>query len=411
MNSLFSVSAPAFGLFNASHDEALEAGDASYTPSSAARLISRDLSMLLYWDRSLRSFYTEHPEECREFARRSSLLVRDCSPVSALHPDASLPLRPWGVDRYLLGRLARAGYSPSEEDYRRADELRRLQHRSFSSAFLPVLLSRLAGEPRLSRIKFTGESVFARTMSEVESALSRFDGRMIMKLPLSGSGRGTRCVTGDMKPQERQWAIGAIERQGGLECQRLYDKAADFAMELCADEPGVFRITGYSEFFTSGGGTYSGNFLSEGSSQGREVYKALGATEEEKAAFEEVMLRSLGEALPSYSGPLGIDMMLCRGGSIAVFPLVEMNFRRTMGMVVNSLGIHPDAGSTGRFRIVHIKDMELYKQQIRDYSKAFFLVKSASYIGDERYLQGLLPLTPIMEDTQFHAHIIFRRKG
>jgi len=411
MNSLFSAIAPAFGLFNASHDEALVAGDASYTPSSAARLISRDLSMLLYWDRSLRSFYTEHPEECREFARRSSLLVRDCEPVSALRPDASLPLRPWGVDRYLLSRLAEAGFSPSPEDYRRASELLGLQHRSFSSAFLPSLLEHLREEPRLGRIAFTGESVFAADMGAVERALCRFDGRMMMKLPLSGSGRGTRCVTGEMGEKERQWAEASIERQGGLECQRLYDKEADFAMELCADEPGKFRLTGYSEFYTSKGGTYSGNFLSQGSLQGREIYNALGATDDEKAAFEEVMLRSLGKALPDYIGPLGIDMMLCKGEKTAVFPLVEMNFRRTMGMIVNSLGIHPDAGTTGYFRVVHIKDMALYKRQTEEYSKAFFLAKSASFIGDERYLQGLLPLTPLLEGTQFHAYIIFRRDG
>ena len=78
MNSLFSAIAPAFGLFYASHDEALEAGSASYNPSSAARLIERDLSMLLYWDRSLRSVLVERPEACRELIRSSSLLERPC---------------------------------------------------------------------------------------------------------------------------------------------------------------------------------------------------------------------------------------------------------------------------------------------------------------------------------------------
>ena len=250
MNSLFSASAPACGLYNASHDEALEAGSASYNPTSAARIIERDLSMLLYWDRSLRSVLVERPEACRELIRSSSLLERPCELVSSLTPDLSLPLRPWGVDHYLLRRLARAGYKPTPEDYRRADQLREWQHRSFSSAFLPSLLEHLREEPRLGRIAFTGESVFAADMGAVERALCRFDGRMIMKRPLSGSGRGLRRITGELTRQERQWITATIRHQGGLECQRLYDRAYDFAMEFMADAPGVFRLTGYSEFTT-----------------------------------------------------------------------------------------------------------------------------------------------------------------
>jgi hypothetical protein len=410
MKTLFSVSAPAFGLFNASHDEALEAGTASYNPSSAARLIERDLSMLLYWDRSLRGVLVERPEACRELIRSSSLLERPCELVSSLTPDLSLPLRPWGVDHYLLRRLARAGYKPTPEDYRRADQLREWQHRSFSSALLPSLLDALRSCPALGRLTFTGESVFARTMGDVESALRRFDGRMIMKRPLSGSGRGLRRITGELTRQERQWITATIRHQGGLECQRLYDRAYDFAMEFMADAPGVFRLTGYSEFTTSSGGAYSGNFLSDGSQEGREIYDALGATPEEKAAFEEVMLSSLSAALPAYTGPLGIDMMVCQGDSLAVFPLVEMNFRRTMGMVANSLGIRPDAGSTGRFCVVYIRDMEEYKGQIAKFCKKHFMAKSASFIGDERYLQGFVPLTPLMEDSRFHAYIAFERQ-
>ena len=122
------------------------------------------------------------------------------------------------------------------------------------------------------------------------------------------------------------------------------------------------------------------------------------------------MLSSLSAALPAYTGPLGIDMMVCQGDSLAVFPLVEMNFRYTMGMVANSLGIRPDAGSTGRFCVVYIRDMEEYKGQIAKFCKKHFMAKSASFIGDERYLQGFVPLTPLMEDSRFHAYIAFERQ-
>ena len=105
------------------------------------------------------------------------------------------------------------------------------------------------------------------------------------------------------------------------------DRVADFATEWILRD-GEASYLGLSCFHTSRRGKYISNeFLPQDIL--RLQFNALG-----KMALDDVVKiqrRILGRVIPSYSGPLGVDMIVGADGSIR--PFVEVNLRRTMGML------------------------------------------------------------------------------
>ena len=129
-------------------------------------------------------------------------------------------------------------------------------------------------------------------------------------------------------------------------------------------------------------------------------------------SLELCVMETLSSGVPEYAGFLGIDMMLCKTEhGAAVFPCVEMNFRHTMGMVANSLGIVPAEGSAAWFRILSGSRRGELLAETRELACGMPLVKAASNDGRECFAAGYLPLTPVNADTRFHACLLFERGG
>ncbi len=183
----------------------------------------------------------------------------------------------------------------------------------------------------------------------------------VFKSPWSSSGRGVVFAPEGVTTDVRRRVEGFLRRQGGCLRDRLYGgKVADMAMEFYVgggdsgsgevSEEGAYtgmdagmytgdaagdeevEFMGYSLFRTSEGGRYVGNLVS---SQGviRNILGSLGADLGllgDLVDYHRQHLRGLG-----YRGPVGVDMMLLSGGR--VHPVVEINFRRTMGMLASAV--------------------------------------------------------------------------
>ena len=326
-------------IFNPEHDIvlALDAG-AGFTPPKAARRLRQDLSHLpSLWGAS------EEPSV-------------------------------WGWDAAVVAELLKRGVPrdrmPSDEQLR---EIRRLSNRSLAVE----MLSRLRTLPGT-----IGTSAVCHTRDDVEQ-FAREHGSTIIKAPWSSSGRGVKRFTA----HSAQFIDSTIAKQGSIiaeaECQRVMD----FALEYEATPEGRVEYRGLS-LFTTVNGAYKGNLLLP-----EEEKLAILAEHVDIELLRQVSLlikQFLAPRLKGiYSGPLGVDMMVCQPLEPAstserlnsllracspehllerknqrearlelLNPCIEINLRRTMGHVALALTAQ---GNRGTMSVLYNKERDKYE--------------------------------------------------
>ncbi|MCR4659319.1 MAG: hypothetical protein K5650_03375 [Bacteroidales bacterium] len=260
------------------------------------------------------------PRSAVEYARSSCAVMLPLCPdavcTSAYDPlptvDTPTVIVPWGWNITLKQQLLQLGADPSLlPDDDTLHRLRQLQHRS---TLLPL-------QP---------DCMAATSIQEVEAALADGHGQAVLKAPWSGAGRGLRFVGGNLSPLDRTWIDKTLCNQQCVMVEPRRDVVLDFALEyLCSD--GQLHFIGFSAFNTANG-VYRNN-LELTDMQIEQLVLSLTAPHalDNLRAEAEPWLES--NIAAHYSGPLGLDLMACRNGTIAV---AEHNMRYTMGMVAHA---------------------------------------------------------------------------
>ncbi|MDE6397441.1 MAG: hypothetical protein K2K84_09220, partial [Muribaculaceae bacterium] len=167
-------------------------------------------------------------------------------------------------------------------------------------------------------------------VTDPEEALETVDlmGRAMLKLPWSNAGRGQQ----DSGRIPRNVLIdrinGMLNRQGAIEIEPYYNRIADFAVLF--DENGCY--SGLSLFTTDTHGGWTGNILTDDFSIADRIVVDI-------EPIVEVLEDSLERHVYSsgYRGPVGVDMMRATDSTgRLVYPVVEVNVRRTMGHVAHT---------------------------------------------------------------------------
>lgn len=149
-----------------------------------------------------------------------------------------------------------------------------------------------------------------------------------MKVPWSSSGRGVINTAADMSDEQvRQWCHGIIRRQGSVLVETAADRIADFATEWRI-ERGMACYLGLSCFNTSNRGKYLSNDLRPQAELTAHFATLCNQNIDSVIDRQKFILKKY---LSGYSGPLGIDMIVEASGKLR--PFVEINLRRTMGML------------------------------------------------------------------------------
>lgn len=267
-------------IFNPEHDLCLAKGRANYVP----------------------------PRSAVEFARRDAQTVMGvlytdavCCSVYDLGTQVSCPrnVTVWGWDAVVKRELQKRGIQdsllPTDDEIA---VIRELQHRS---AILPLQ-----------------EGCHAvHSIEEMENLLQERE-HWVMKAPWSGAGRGLRWVHGTLTAIDRDWLLKTVASQRCVIAEPRRDVVADVALEY-----GVGSFIGYS-YFRTGSGVYKENIA--------------WSDEQIESTFGLLPVRARVERWlevniwPRYSGPLGVDLMVCVDGSVHV---AEINLRHTMGMVAH----------------------------------------------------------------------------
>lgn len=352
-------------IFNAGHDEALVPVAHVCQPSRAARLMERDLSALpTLWAAEgdvvlLPPDAPLPPDALRRIAPgvRFIMAPADGRPLPAAFWDGIGGIAPWGYDLRLRHGLARLG-APERllPDAAWIGSLvRPLSSRRTAVVLLPTIVGALSRT--LPDLPVVGRSAWCTTADEARAVLAA-NGRSMCKTPWSCSGRGVFVAAWPVEEAVWRRIEKTMATQGGVAIEPLYSVAADFAMEFVADATEV-RYAGLSVFETAGG-RYGGNVVAgDAALAGRLPAGLRPALPAVGRVVADCLQRHIGGR---YRGVMGVDMMVVRtaDGRWALHPFVELNLRRTMGMVaLNLRGVLP-AGA--HFRIVPTRPWQAGEQ-------------------------------------------------
>lgn len=168
--------------------------------------------------------------------------------------------------------------------------------------------------------------------AECLSHLLDSHGRLVLKAPWSGSGRGLRWLQGRVRDKDKEWIVHILKQQGSVAAEPWEEVMQEFAMEFVLDDD--VRFAGFS-LFSARGGVYQGNVLLTD----RGIEQRLGEYVSSSMIRHIQLLLTYWlrqHVLPYYKGPLGVDMYIHdspRGPRLR--PCSEINFRHTMGLVAH----------------------------------------------------------------------------
>ena len=384
-------------LFNPENDMALANFTPYYKAPSEIIRMANDLSMLPAW-------YAPEGSAIKVDSLSRVSLWREQCPASDFLPDViwsaeweNMPYKPWGWSPSLLYTLRKAGVNDSFllSDMQMG-QIRVLSGRQCCVKILESF-SRMDG--------LCGKAMTCNSMTQVKKYITSLE-RCVLKAPWSGSGRGILYVSSkEWNDSAEGWVSRVLRVQGEIMVEPLYNKVCDFAMEFYADGNGSVSFVGYSLFDTDAHGNYKGNFLlSDG-----QIKKILSQYIPDEV-FDNVcrtMEGSLASLLnKDYCGFLGVDMMIClEDGRYLLHPCVEINLRMNMGVVSHTIFnryVHC---------LSHGKYIVKYYSEDGEAWDAFCQMKATYklHLCDGKLAEGYMPLTPVKQDTHYHAFLLLDR--
>ena len=234
---------------------------------------------------------------------------------------------PWGWNHSLKKRLINEGIDP--DTLPSEEELQFIRTHSRREFALDVH-SRLSCKD-LQVIEPDYRTV-ATSVSEIEGFISA-NGSVVLKSPLSGSGKGIRFVRESLSESDEGWCRRTLDKQGSVIVERRFEIIKECAMLFECHHDGIDFI-GYS-LFESRNGAYSRNILA--SNEEIEDIIAEYIPRDTLIAIRENLTAILADALVGhYEGFLGIDQIICQTDSPIFIPVSEINLRMTMGLIARN---------------------------------------------------------------------------
>lgn len=315
-------------IFNPEHDLCIANGDIHFVPPDSALAFGRDCASLVRLMEGL-----------------------DAEADSAEGAGAPVEkILPWGWNSVLCDRLRKQGIPqsklPSEEQLRSIVEL---SHRKLAHTALEYLCE----NPSMAEIDENSDNqlaalighdyrIAAGSLEQVELFLKK-NPHIVLKAPLSGSGKGIRFVSEKLSHSDAGWCRNLIAKHGYVVAEKRMLPLLEFAMLYKTDGCGGVNFLGYSLFWSENG-AYRGNVLASNDFiKGKiEEYLPSGMVERVEKLLEEFLKTNVAG---KYEGFVGVDQFICRdpyGLSGAVErllynPVVEINLRMTMGLVARNI--------------------------------------------------------------------------
>ena len=290
------------------------------------------------------------PVSAVEFARKCSWIERYMGDGFVLEGSGITSVVPWGWNRCLKNKLLKEGYPaellPSDVELEFIREVSRRETAMELLEYLHKGISMLHSGDSASAVS-PDYRIAARSLEEMEEFLQQWR-RVVLKAPLSGSGKGVRFVTDALMDTDRGWCRRTLQRQGAVIVERRMEVVQEFAMlfevtgSTRSENAGV-KFRGYSMFYASNG-AYRGNLLvsNEYIEQKLCGYIPKELLEQTRLGIMDFLEEKL---LGRYTGFVGVDQFVAKAsdGSFPTNsryiynPAMELNLRMTMGLVARNI--------------------------------------------------------------------------
>ena len=315
-------------IFNPEHDLCLANGSPHYLPPASALKFRAD---------------------CHRQVEQWLEGIMGEAPLEAPYGNADM-IVPWGWNSVLVKQLRQESVPehllPNEEYLNLIREYSRREHAVKCAEYLNRCnIQQNTPAPAMAKSS-SGQCyplpIVAKSLREVEAALERW-GRIVLKSPLSGSGKGIRWVSEALSHSDIGWCLHNLEHYGSIIAEERQNVIQDFAMLFSCNLPfkSGIEFFGYSLFFTSNG-AYKGSVV-ENDSFIEEYLCSQGANLAELHRIRTQLQEHLTKELAGwYKGFLGVDMFLFSPADkehrrALLNPVVEINLRLTMGHLFRHL--------------------------------------------------------------------------
>ncbi|MCQ2207559.1 MAG: hypothetical protein MJZ02_04985 [Paludibacteraceae bacterium] len=335
-------------LLNFEHDLALASGMPFYMPPKVAVSMNEDMSPLPFWLSGNTTVLTQQLTTQQAIAPETLALMEQLGIDGSLRRTSTFETQGdetfnvWGWDPQSAQQLRKFGFEYPED----LEHIKTWSHRCKTIDFLKQFAANGLFPANLLPRKAT-------KLKEIESWTQAE--KLILKAPLSGSGRGIWWALNGFDFNVQRWSNRTISTQGCVLCEPIWEKTGDFAMEFRCGA-GKAQFAGYSHFMADNAGVYRCNLLESNEATEALLADKVGTATvlRVKALWEELLTNTIA---PHYNGIVGIDMLTGTvDGVERLNPCVEINLRMTMGMAARLIydqWIAP--GSVGEYRTIHFK--------------------------------------------------------
>lgn len=386
-------------IFNPDHDLAIADFSPNYTPPASIVSMSSDLAALPLWFTSGALVVADGEENTHYYENIKRVFPIQSTLISSedIIKYSGTKIVPWGWNPLIRNKLLRKGISETElPSIEILEKLRGYSNRLHSVEMLEILKG---GSDR-----FIGESHYFTNLEDVLNYLNTKSGNKVLKMPVSGSGRGLIWILGEITDKQTDWCRRVIKKQGGVIAEPVFDKVLDFAFEFKI-QSGKIEFIGYSLFKTATSGAYSGNYLMTDVTIEHRLSSYIPISLLHH--LRELLLQNLSGKFYDYNGYLGVDMMVCKDINENVVenkihPCVEINLRMNMGIVsqiIYNTFINP--GSEGFYSIEYFKKDESALEFHQNMQREKPLI-----IENGKIVSGYLALAPVTPATHYVAFVL-----
>jgi len=402
---------PDIYIFNPTCELAIANDSVSYMPPTLLRQFEKDLAYILLW-----------------IAKPNDIVVAEQTPSALFqntltNNDIQTPrfqslkelqnqsqnineIKPWGWSRVLHHSIKQIKHQCNTAFLQSPNtSWQQNNQRSFSrlisTKLIQNLIPTIENNPLFS---IPHNPIVINTLPEVHEALEVFNGKAVFKTIWSSSGRGILMVDiNSHRLLDEVWFKSGLKQQGTLIAEPLLDKLIDLSFHFNLEASGALTYLGHTIFKTDHQGKFKGCYLE---AQPEELFNQSDCAQLQDAI--QLAPATLQKALRElsihqyYSGPIGIDTIWHKTAqdTFALHPAIEVNQRRTMGLVNLFLRNHFHPNATGYWEISQFEagGFDAFCKQN--------LAQHPTQLKDNKIIEGFIPLVP--ETGQFGAWLFLK---
>ncbi len=346
--------------FNPTCELAVANGSFSYQPPLLLQQMEADLAILPFVFCSEADFVLTENKPSEKFVQDLKnvgfQIPHFCTQAELeAMPDGSFDeIIPWGWSPAAHYKLAKLKEKCSPEFklnpvYNWREIHKTIYERASSLSFLYELINS-ANDNYLIPKELCGIKVFSS--EEVEKQLNTHN-QLVLKAPLSSSGRGIQMLRKtELDRSRKQWISGILKQQGYLIAEPYLNKLLDFSFQFQIKSKEDIDFLGISYFETNSNGQYQRTLLN--------IRPEIFTTKSDQKLIDKVeaTAKLIGNKLinsvyaENYKGYLGIDALIFEyNNQLFIQPCIEINCRMNMGVLAKYVERKLSSESVGQFEV------------------------------------------------------------